>query len=164
MPAALRAWYTPADFEALAARQAELEGEFSVTDMSRLGDYLGEAGGSCAVRFGFSHQQPGWIGLAVELRCRLTVSCQRCLGPLELEISERAEFGLVTDDTAADILPEGIEPIELDGDRFSPMQLIEDELIIAVPMAPRHAREQCAADTNALPDGVSEQDGLVPRN
>ena len=43
------------------------------------------------------------------------------------------------------------------------MQLVEDELIIAVPMVPRHAPEQCAVDTDSLPEGVfTEDSGTAP--
>ncbi len=164
MPASLRAWYTPADFEALAARQAELTGEFSVAAMPRLTEHLGTAAGRVSANFAFSRQAPGWIGLAVSLQAKLSVTCQRCLGPLELEITERVEFGIVDADGSTGHLPEGIEPIVLDGDRFSPQRLVEDEMIVAVPLVPKHAPEHCVVDADSLPEGVFADSGTAKTN
>ena len=159
MPASLRAWYTPADFEALAARQAELVGEFAVEKMARLAEYAGAQTGTVEARFAFARHDAGWIALTVSLQAALSVICQRCLEPLELEITEDVEFGIVDTDESAGLLPEGLETVVLDGDRFSPQQLVEDEMIMAVPLVPKHAPEQCAVDADALPDGVIANGG-----
>jgi uncharacterized metal-binding protein YceD (DUF177 family) len=37
-------------------------------------------------------------------------------------------------------VPEGHEPFELTDGRLSPAQLIEDELIVSLPLAPKHER------------------------
>ena len=43
-------------------------------------------------------------------------------------------------------VPAGYEPIELDEGRLSPAVLIEDELIVAIPLVPKHARpEDCGS-------------------
>jgi len=36
--------------------------------------------------------------------------------------------------------PAGYEPITLSGERFQPAEVIEDELIVSLPLIPRHAR------------------------
>ena len=42
--------------------------------------------------------------------------------------------------------PEGFEPFELEEGRLQPAQLIEDELIVAIPLVPKHARvEDCGS-------------------
>lgn len=164
MPATLRAWYTPADFEALAARQAELVGEFSLAAMARLAEHLGTDKGTVSARFAFSQRDPGWIGLEVSLQSNLSVTCQRCLGPLELEITERVELGVVGDESTTGLLPEGIEPVVLDGDRLSPLRVVEDEMIMAVPLVPKHAPEQCVVDADSLPEGVFADSGAAKTN
>ena len=164
MPASLRAWYTPADFEVLAARQAELDGEFSVAKMARLVEHLGTRAGTVSARFVFSRRDPGWIRLELSLRSNLSVMCQRCLGTVELEIAEHVELGVVVDENSAGLLPEGIEPVVLDGDRLSPQRLVEDEMIMAVPMVPKHAPEHCAVDADSLPEGVFADNGAAKTN
>ena len=42
--------------------------------------------------------------------------------------------------------PQDYEPIELDDGRLLPARLIEDELIVAIPFVPKHARvEDCGS-------------------
>lgn len=164
MPVTLRAWYTPADFEALAARQGELVGEYSVAAMTCLAEHLGTTDGTVAARFALSRRDPGWIGLEMTIRASLAVTCQRCLEPLELEITERVEFGVVVDERSAGRLPEGIEPVEPDGERLSLLRLVEDEMIMAVPLVPKHAPESCAVDADSLPEGVFAFSGTAKRN
>jgi len=158
MPARLRAWYTAAEIEALAARRMELHGSFPVAEMERLAAFLGTETGAVSVRVAFAQRDQGWPALAIRIRTCLGVTCQRCLGPLELEIDERVEFGLVAEDDSTAVLPDGIEPVAPDGDRVSLLELVEDEIIVAVPMVPKHAAEQCAIDVTVLPEGVSAHD------
>jgi uncharacterized metal-binding protein YceD (DUF177 family) len=43
-------------------------------------------------------------------------------------------------------VPAEYEPFELEGGELQPAQLIEDELIVAVPLVPKHARvEDCGS-------------------
>jgi len=159
MPAPLRAWYTAAEIEALAARRAGLSGAYRVADMDRLVAYIvtegGSDGGEVEVSVRLIPRTAGWLALELDLRSCLSLTCQRCLEPLALEISERVEFGVLIDEDSVGVLPDGVEPVEFDGDRLNLLQLAEDEMIVAVPMVPKHAPEHCAMDASALPDGVS---------
>jgi uncharacterized protein len=159
MPARLRAWYTAAEIEALAARQARFRSEFTVKEMHRLAAHLGCEHGSATAEFVFSSRAPGYVSLEIAIESRVGATCQRCLEPFELEISERVEFGVVVDEGSIGALPEGIEPLVLDGDRLMPLQLVEDELIMAVPMVPKHPSQRCVLDTAALPEGVYADGG-----
>ena len=158
MPARLRAWYTAAEIETLTARRAEFSGSFPVADMPRLAACLRSDAGVVNVAIAFRQQDRGWLGLGIGLRSSLSVTCQRCLGPLALEIDEQVEFGFVTDEDSIGLLPPGVEPVVPDGDRLSLLQVVEDEMLVAVPMVPKHALGQCVIDASELPDGVSAYD------
>jgi uncharacterized protein len=155
----LRAWYTPAGFEALATREAVLEGEFAVAAMQRLAEHLGTESGTVTAQFAFSRSDSAWIRLEMTLQSNLSVTCQRCLEPLELNVSERVEFGVVLEADAVAALPGNVEPVVLDGDRFSPQRLVEDEMIVVVPMVPKHASGRCVVHADSLPEGVFADSG-----
>jgi DUF177 domain-containing protein len=84
-----------------------------------------------------------WISVSGELR----LVCQRCLGQLIFPLSIDVEL-VLTDD------PREIEEAEDEVDRvlasraMNVAQLVEDEVLLALPMVPRHDR--CAA---AVPAG-----------
>jgi uncharacterized protein len=83
-----------------------------------------------------------WISVSGELR----LLCQRCLGPLIFPQSIDVEL-VLTDD------PREIEAAEDEVDRvlasraMSVAQLVEDEVLLALPMVPRHDR--CSAAVRA---------------
>ena len=164
MPARLRAWYTAAEIEALAARRTELSGSFAVARMARLAAFLGTDTGEVNVQVKFARRDPGLPALSIGIRTHLGVTCQRCLGPLELEIDEHVECGVVPDDDSTAALPDDVEALVPDGERVSLLQLVEDEIIVAVPLVPKHAPEQCAIDESVLPEGVSARDDTASRD
>lgn len=157
MRAPFRAWYTAADIEALAARKAILKGEIKLRELSRLSDYLcathgwrdGLQASSGVVRaeLEFGTRQLGLHTLQLRYEAKLDVVCQRCLETCELDVSNRVEFVVLTSEALAAAVAEHDEPIVLENDeRLSPAQLIEDELIISVPLAPKHTElDQCVA-------------------
>lgn len=157
MRAPLRAWYTAGDIEALAARKMTLAGELKLGELTRLSDYLCKtrrwddrqraSAGIVRVRLAFGMRQLGVQTLALEYEATLGVTCQRCLEPYELDVSNRVEFAVLTSASLAAELGERDEPIVLEGDeRLCPAQLIEDELIVSVPLAPKHLQlDQCVS-------------------
>lgn len=72
--------------------------------------------------------------------------CQRCLEPFAQPLEERLELMLVEPGASNASIPDGYEPFELDDGRLLPARLIEDELIVAIPLVPKHARiEDCGS-------------------
>jgi uncharacterized metal-binding protein YceD (DUF177 family) len=49
------------------------------------------------------------------------------------------------------VVPTGFEPFELEEGRLLPAQLIEDEVIVAIPLVAKHARiEECGGLVRTL--------------
>jgi uncharacterized protein len=94
----------------------------------------------------------GKPGLELWLSGRVTVSCQRCLKPLELELDPHAGFELERSEAQADAA--GLDEDEfwdavVGSERFDLKQLCEDELLLAVPFAPMHASCEPVGATEA---------------
>ena len=80
------------------------------------------------------------ISGAVELKC------QRCLEPFRYELEESVNVVVADSDSLPATVPTGYEPFELEEGRLQPTELIEDELIVAIPLVPKHARvEDCGS-------------------
>jgi uncharacterized protein len=147
MSGSLRAWYSLRDLEALAGRQGELDGELELASLPRLAGLLHSTAGS--VRASLHFRQRGVGPLAVTLAVDTTVElvCQRCLEPFAQPIAQRHELLLVEPDASGASIPDGHEPVELDNGRLLPARLIEDELIVSIPLVPKHA---CIEDCGSL--------------
>jgi uncharacterized protein len=78
-----------------------------------------------------------WVHLAAHATIALT--CQRCLGPVDVEIQFERDFRFVATEELAEIEDEESEEDVLVLSRtFDLMELIEDELLMDMPTAPKH--------------------------
>jgi uncharacterized protein len=81
-----------------------------------------------------------WVHL--EVYGQLPLICQRCLAPVVVRVVSERSFRFVTDEaTAAAEDDECEEDVLVLDTRFDWPQLVEDELIMSLPLVPKH--EQC---------------------
>lgn len=85
---------------------------------------------------GGNGHQP-WLHLRVE--ATFPMQCQRCLGPVDMPLWVERSFRFVPDEATAEALDEDFEEdlLALSPD-FDLHTLIEDELLMALPVVPRH--------------------------
>lgn len=78
--------------------------------------------------------------LDVSARTRAELVCQRCLQPLKVELTGESRVGLVETLAQADALPADVEPVWIDGRKVDLGELVEEELLLALPLVPMHER------------------------
>ena len=66
--------------------------------------------------------------------------CQRCIEPMLLKLEVEFLLGLIDDEAYVDTLPDQYEALITEGRHFLP-DVIEDELILAVPIVSNHDSE-----------------------
>ena len=83
------------------------------------------------------HQPQVWVHLEADTTMPLT--CQRCLTPVEVPLDVRRSFRFVADEaTAAAEDDEAEEDLLALSRNFDLLELVEDELLMELPVAPRH--------------------------
>lgn len=75
--------------------------------------------------------------LRVDIDGVLELVCQRCLGPVEHVVEVRSELELTTDPALIESADDDIDRV-LATRSMDPVSLVEDELILALPMVPMH--------------------------
>jgi len=122
------------------ARGAEsLEGTLDLSRLPRLAEMrCATTGLHYELRGRTDAEGRGW--LQVLANGTLTLECQRCLGPLTLPLALRSELMLAASERDIETADDDIDRV-LAGKAMDVCQLIEDEALLALPMAPRH--EQC---------------------
>ena len=141
----------------LAERGRVLEGSVPVSAFKRLGHWLHTDGGAIEALLRFERGEGGRQILHGSMQGQVELVCQRCLSPFVLPIEREFELALVESVAAADLLPEGLEPLLVDPRRgMHTVDLLEDELILALPLVPRcgDAGHDCEAAIELL---VSEE-------
>lgn len=93
--------------------------------------------------------------LRLKLRTALHLECQRCLEGFLQKMDISAQFVLLESQQEVEDFP--IDNIDedalLQSDAFDLMELIEDEVLLALPLVPRHPQGECAllkSSTGAL--------------
>jgi uncharacterized protein len=137
------------DVAALCRAGGRLEGRSSLAEFPRLaGSVLADADGPAAeVHWsaeGSSRPVPvGVLELWLALRAAVPVrlECQRCLQPLNWELTVAHRVRFVHGEQEAERLDEELEDDVLALEpRLDLLALLEDELILALPLVPRHDR------------------------
>lgn len=132
------------DVAAFAAVQGRLSGEWPLAALHRLGLATGgptDAGVVWAVRGERREQPPGAAEIGLRLRANATLElvCQRCLQSMPHALNVERGFRFVKDEAEAERLDEHSEDDVLAlGHPLDMLALVEDELILALPLIPRH--------------------------
>jgi uncharacterized protein len=142
MSAALESWYSLRDLMALAERGAVLEGTIDLVRFGRLKGLLNSTEGSARARVAFRRSRDDVLLVELECEAALELTCQYCLDPYWHEVRERVDFAVAESEEVLAALPQGMESIALNGERFQPATIIEDELIVSLPLVPRHGDDK----------------------
>ena len=146
MSGSLHAWYSLRDLESLANREVTLSGELDLGKLTRLRSLLHSDVGSVRATLHFRQRRGGWLALGLDYQAAVHLVCQRCLEPFRHELADHVDVVVADGASMPAAAPEGFELFELDEGRLQPAQLIEDEVIVAIPLVPKHARvEDCGS-------------------
>ena len=132
------------DVKAFAKAQMHLEGETPVVELERLAaDCVGELTGHVvwSVQGAIEPDQSGKDAVWLHLESKATVplTCQRCLHPVPVELLIEQDFRFVADEaTALAEDDESDEDLLVLEDQFDVLALMEDELLMALPLVPMH--------------------------
>jgi uncharacterized protein len=130
LPAVLDAWR-------MVAAKRHFEGSLPLSGMSRLVGALADAEGECRYEMEFGRDGFDLPYVEIRAEAELPLQCQRTLERFLHPVKLVQRLGLITDEAQEAALPEGMEPILLDaGGELNPAGLVEDELILAVPVVP----------------------------
>lgn len=138
----------------LASENGRLEGELALAAMSRLAA-LNRADGKVAISLVAGVGEKGVHFIEGELWADIELDCQRCLGPLRLPVKVKIALGLIRSEAEADRLPSQYEPLLVPDSGIVVSDLVEDELLLALPQIPRHENwRECEANGYAAPDAA----------
>ena len=114
--------------------------------LSRLGNVEIEA------EFSFEEGFPTFIGKA---STSVQLKCQRCLEPVDVPLNVSLNVAFVSSEESAAEVPEPFEAVLLESEEISIVEVVEEELILALPIVPYH--ETCDAYDYRTPDEKEDQ-------
>ena len=115
----------------------EIEGVWPVKKLDRLVDLLATDTGTVAATLSIGREGKLRI-LQGKVTATLEVTCQRCMQTMELPLESDIRLALVTDEAQAERLPADIEPLLVDADKVHLPGIVEDELLLLMPLVAMH--------------------------
>ena len=108
-----------------------------VAAFGRLCGALADGSGEVRYRLDFGRDDLGTDYVDVHAQAPLTMICQRTLEPFVLPVTVDNRLGLIRRERDEAGLPPGCEPLLVPDDcRWHPADVIEDELLLALPLVP----------------------------
>ncbi len=138
----------------LAFQGEQLKGKVPLKPMSRLHDSLCEVEGEVDIDWLFTtddKQRPTLIG---RVQTQLKMLCQRCLQPIKWPIDAQVALVILKKGQTEDELPDGFEALTLTSAQVSLITLIENELILALPIVAKHTT--CSSNEYQLAENFNK--------
>lgn len=143
LPESVDAW------RMVSARRS-FEGSLPVAALKRLCEALASSEGTVCFQLDFGRDALGTDYVEVRAQAPLTLICQRTLEPFALPVEVDNRLGLIRREQDEAGLPPGCEPLLVaENGRLSPADVIEDELLLALPLVPVNP-------DSSLPDVVTD--------
>jgi uncharacterized protein len=120
-----------------------IQGVLFVKNMQRLCESLYDNSGKVEVSIEFRKDEQNISFLNGQISCVLKLQCQRCMEPYSFEITNKIQLAIVHTEEEAEVLPKGYDSIVANDDILVIQDMIEDELIISLPVVPRHPPKEC---------------------
>ena len=131
-----------ADLYQLAAAGKSYSGRINPSEFQRLLSAVHGAGRWIGVSLQFGTEQ-GVHYLRGELDAELVALCQRCMAPVKLSIETGFLLGLVRVAGEESLLPDRFEPFRVEQMEMDLHSIVEDELLLALPLVPVHPPGEC---------------------
>ena len=142
-------WSQPLDVDRLARGEAVIDFDVPLAELARLKSRIPAIGGSVhgSARFG---QQSRFAVAELALAGTATLQCQRCMQAMELSVDSTTRVALILTEADAADVPEELEPVLARDGRISAGELVEEELLLALPIVPLHEElSECAVPPTA---------------
>ena len=136
----------------MVSARRSFEGTLAIASLRRLGEALAGTSGEVSFELDFGRDDLGTSYVDVRASAPLSLVCQRSLEPFVLPVAVQTRLGLIRHEREEAGLPPDCEPLLVPEDgRLHPADLIEDELLLALPLVPVNPESR-------LPDEVTGPD------
>jgi len=144
-------WSRRAPVDSLVGTEAAIDFTIPLAELPRVSHELTTADGDASGSVRFSRAQ-GQAVADLDVSAAPEVVCQRCMQPMRWPITVKSRIALVSDYDAADRVSEGLEVFLVEADSISVRDLVDEEILLALPHVARHEEgSECADSAMQLP-------------
>ncbi|NNE37998.1 MAG: hypothetical protein HKN08_06805 [Gammaproteobacteria bacterium] len=133
------------DPEKLSGSGEQLSGLVNLADLGRLADLITQQTGDVRYDLTFARNEKGNITVTGEIESKLTLICQRCLCNMTIPVHSDVNIGIVEGENELAELEQELDPYQAEKRKISVLKLIEDEILLGLPISPMHEKVDCPA-------------------
>jgi len=130
----------------LCDQARSFEGRVEVADLPRLVGAVASPEGQVSYRIDCDRDDRRRARIRGSVDAELALICQRCMGVMHQPVHADFQLAVVGGEAEAAQLPEEYDPLLLQDETVSLAAVIEDELLLALPIAPVHPVAECSED------------------
>ena len=150
---------TTLDVRKAAVRGVGVSGTLRPLDLQRFRPLLAGDDGTIEAELMFSRDEENRYVIDVAVEAHVTVICQRCLEPMSQHMASKNTLAVVWTDEQAAHLARHLEPLIVEQEACSLWDLVEDELILAMPPFSYHDTKSCKERIAVFSDPAPEEEG-----
>jgi len=144
-----------------AQKQSSYDGVYLAHEMKRYSSAVVAVKAEVPVNVEFLKDAQGLTYFSGKMHSQVQLVCQRCNNVFDHLVNAEFCFTPVQGSEHTDLLPDAYEPVEVDDHgEVDLFQLIEDELILSLPIVALHSREDCAVKEEEMQFGKIESEPL----
>jgi len=134
-----------------AQQRSVCDGVFASSEMNRLLAECESSSEHVHVNVKFDVDELGLVVISGKGSATVSLICQRCNEAFEHKLAVDFTFSPVKNAEAAEDLPSYYDAIELDENgEVNLQELVEDELMLAIPLIPRHELKDCQSPADSV--------------
>lgn len=127
----------------LAKRNEQIQGQLLLSQCERLSTLLQENTGHVDFCLRFMQDDVKRVIVDVTVSTALRLECRRCLQTLTYPVDIAVQLAVVEESEVAETLPDNYEPLLLVDSEVSLVSLIEDEILLSLPVLASHPEGEC---------------------
>ncbi|MFI2809843.1 YceD family protein [Microbulbifer sp. JSM ZJ756] len=132
------------DARKLAQREQKLSGTVPLAQLERLKAAVESVEEGVQADLEFARDLHGHFTVTGHLHGAVTLLCQRCLQPMPVPVEGEFHWGIVWSEERGKALPKDLDPVIQDSDELELYEVLEDEILLNLPMVAYHD-EECVA-------------------
>lgn len=134
-----------------AQRRLVCDGVFKLSEMTRLLAVCEGKSEQVQVNVKFDVDERGLTVMSGTASALVALICQRCTEPFEYKLEVSFTFSPAKNAEAAEEIPSYYDVVELDENgEVNLRDLVEEELMLMVPLIPRHELKDCPAQADSV--------------
>lgn len=144
--------HPPVDYRKLAERRESFSGPLEVAELQRLGGLIEEPRGSVEFELELGFDDRGFVRAIGFVKATLPLLCQRSLQVYDQPLERDIDLALVRNEAQEARFGDAADVVILEQDAVRVDDLVEDELILSIPLVPIRPGAELLDNPAAAPD------------